>query len=110
VPDALGACPVDHVCLGVAIPDDAVALGTRLSAPRPWGPPNAMGPRTARRVAGATTAVWDHWGKPVVTSRWVLIRDPEGRFAPQALLAANPQLRPVQIPTASPTLADGNHV
>jgi hypothetical protein len=30
----------------------------------------------------------------------VLIRDPEGRCAPQALLATNPQLRPVQILTS----------
>ena len=40
-----------------------------------------------------------HSGKPVVPIRWVLIRDPERRFAPQALLATNPQLTPVQILT-----------
>jgi DDE superfamily endonuclease len=47
----------------------------------------------------SNTAVWYHSGKPVVPIRWVLIRDPHGRFAPQALLATNPQLTPVQILT-----------
>jgi hypothetical protein len=55
VPDAPGACPVDHSCLGAAIPDGAIALGRLLSATRPC-PPNAVGPCTARRVAGATLA------------------------------------------------------
>ena len=31
------------------------------------------------------TALWYHAGKPPVALRWVLIRDPTGRFAPQAL-------------------------
>jgi DDE superfamily endonuclease len=53
-----------------------------------------------RRVQITTnTAVWYHSGKPVVPIRWVLIRDPERRFAPQALLATNLQLTPVQILT-----------
>jgi DDE family transposase len=47
----------------------------------------------------SNTAVWYHSGKPVVPIRWVLIRDPHRRFAPQALLATNPQLTPVQILT-----------
>ena len=54
--------------------------------------------KRARRVQiTSNTAVRYHSGKPVVPMRWVLIRDPAGRFAPQALLATNPQLRPVQI-------------
>ena len=36
-------------------------------------------------LASATT-VWYHPGLPVVPLRWVLIRDPLGKFAPQALL------------------------
>ena len=32
------------------------------------------------------TAVWYHSGLPPVAMRWVLIRDPQGSFAPQALL------------------------
>jgi hypothetical protein len=33
--------------------------------------------------------VWYHSAKPVVPLRWVLIRDPEGKFEPQALLCTN---------------------
>jgi hypothetical protein len=43
------------------------------------------------------TAVWQHGGLPVVPIRWVLIRDPENRFAPQALLCTDPTRDPVQI-------------
>jgi DDE superfamily endonuclease len=35
------------------------------------------------------TAVWYHSGKPPVAIRWVLIRDPQARFKPQALLSTN---------------------
>lgn len=35
------------------------------------------------------TAVWYHSGKPVVPIRWVLIRDPQGTFEPQALLSTD---------------------
>jgi hypothetical protein len=36
------------------------------------------------------TAVWYHGGKPPVAIRWVLVRDPQGSFEPQALLATDP--------------------
>jgi hypothetical protein len=39
-------------------------------------------------VASAT-AVWYHGGMPPVPIRWVLIRDPDGRFDPQALLSTD---------------------
>lgn len=49
----------------------------------------------------SATAVWRHKGLPVglpvVPIRWVLIRDPENRFAPQALLCADLARDPVQI-------------
>ena len=41
--------------------------------------------------------MWRHAGPPVVPIRWVLVRDPEGRFAPQALLCADPARDPAQI-------------
>jgi hypothetical protein len=45
---------------------------------------------TLRRIEVATaTAVWYHSGMVPVPIRWVLIRDPEGRFAPQALLSTD---------------------
>ena len=43
------------------------------------------------------TAVWYRSGKPAVTIRWVLIRDPQGTFDPQALLCTDPSADPAQI-------------
>lgn len=40
------------------------------------------------------TAVWTRKGLPVVPLRWVLVRDPAGHFAPQALLSTDPRLTP----------------
>jgi hypothetical protein len=43
------------------------------------------------------TAVWYHTGLPSVDIRWVLIRDPQGEFEPQALLSTKLDHRPQQI-------------
>lgn len=43
------------------------------------------------------TAVWYHTGQPTVPLRWVLIRDPQGRFDPQALLCTTLELPAQQI-------------
>jgi hypothetical protein len=43
------------------------------------------------------TAVWYHSGLPPVALRWVLLRDPAGRAAPQALLSTNQSLSPMQL-------------
>ena len=43
------------------------------------------------------TAVWYHAGLPVLPLRWVLIRDPLGRFDSQALLCTQPDLKPLEI-------------
>jgi DDE superfamily endonuclease len=43
------------------------------------------------------TAVWRHAGMPVVPIRWVLLRDPHGRFDPQALLCTDQDRMPPQI-------------
>jgi hypothetical protein len=51
-----------------------------------------------REVEVATdTAVWYHTGKPPVAIRWVLIRDPQEDFKPQALLSTNLAYTPEQI-------------
>jgi hypothetical protein len=51
-----------------------------------------------REVEGATdTAVWYHTGKPPVALRWVLIRDPQRVFAPQALRSTHLAYTPEQI-------------
>ncbi len=43
------------------------------------------------------TAVWYRSGKSPVLIRWVLIRDPQGSFATQALLCTDPAADPTQI-------------
>jgi hypothetical protein len=53
------------------------------------------GPRAVEIVTD--TAVWYHSGLPPVPLRWVLIRDPAGTFAPQALLCTDPAATPAQI-------------
>jgi hypothetical protein len=45
----------------------------------------------------SATAVWRHGGLPVLPIRWVLIRDPEHRFTPQALLCTDLARDPAQI-------------
>jgi len=45
----------------------------------------------------SATAVWYHTGRLHVPLRWVLIRDPQGRFATQALLCTDPTVGPAQI-------------
>jgi hypothetical protein len=47
----------------------------------------------------SATAVWRHAGLPVVPLRWVLLRDPLGRFDPQAPLCTDPAREPSQIRT-----------
>jgi hypothetical protein len=53
----------------------------------------------ARRVIEITsaTAVWYHSGKPPVPIRWVLIRDPKGKFSTRALLCTDLDAEPEQI-------------
>lgn len=43
------------------------------------------------------TAVWYHSGKPPVPIRWVLIRDPQGKYETLALLSTSLELDPLQI-------------
>lgn len=64
---------------------DLATRWTALTLPR-W---YSQGERTVEIVTG--TAVWYHSGKPPVPIRWVLVRDPRGRFEPQAFLCTNLQ-------------------
>lgn len=45
----------------------------------------------------SSTAVWYHSGMPALPIRWVLIRDPKGKFKPQALLCTDLAVKPEQI-------------
>jgi len=53
------------------------------------------GPRTVE--VASDTAVWYHSGLPPVPIRWVLLRDPQGQFAPQALRCTDVTADPAQI-------------
>ncbi len=43
------------------------------------------------------TAVWYHSGMPVVPIRWVLVRDPKGKFETRAFLCTDQSAAPIQI-------------
>ena len=45
----------------------------------------------------SSTAIWFHSGQPPLPIRWVLIRDPLGRFRTRALLCSDLRVDPVQI-------------
>ena len=53
---------------------------------------SSQGERTVEIASG--TAVWYHSGKPPVPIRWVLVRDPQGKFEPQAFLCTNWKAEP----------------
>lgn len=54
------------------------------------------GQRREVEIASAS-AVWYHTGKAVVPIRWVLIRDPQAKFDPLAVLCTDPSRAPLQI-------------
>ena len=74
-----------------SVANDPATLWTSLTVAQWYG----IGER-AVEVASAT-AVWYHPGQPSVPLRWVLIRDPQGKFATQALLCTDLQATPGQI-------------
>jgi hypothetical protein len=58
----------------------------------PW-----YGGDTAQIEVATGTALWYHRGRPPVDLRWVLLRDPDSQFDPQALLSTDPAVPPTQI-------------
>jgi len=52
---------------------------------------------TRKMEVVSDTAVWYHTGKPPVSIRWVLIRDPKGEYDPVALLCTQTTYPPMQI-------------
>lgn len=59
--------------------------------------PSWYGEARRRIQIVSDTAVWYHGGLPVVPLRWVLIRDPLGKFKTQALLCTDLHASPLQI-------------
>ena len=76
-----------------AVLHDAQTLWSELTIRNWYG----QGRRRVEVTSG--TAVWYHTGKPPLPMRWVLIRDPKGKFKPQALLCTDLQITPKQIVT-----------
>jgi hypothetical protein len=70
---------------------DPVTVWTALVGPDWYG----QGARTVEITS--QSAVWYHGGKPPVVIRWVLIRDPDGACATQALLCTDPSAAPPDI-------------
>jgi hypothetical protein len=58
---------------------------------------NWYGQGPARVEIASHTAVWYHTGMPAVPIRWVLIRDPNGKFGTRALLCTDLSADPIQI-------------
>lgn len=52
---------------------------------------------TIVRCGNQAPTVWVHSGHPAVPIRWVLVRDPLGKFKTQALLCTDLQAQPSQI-------------
>jgi hypothetical protein len=69
---------------------DRKTKGSKVIVP-PW---YSAGPRTIQIATG--TAVWDRVGLPVVPLRWILIRDPQQPFRPQARLSTDLAVAPGQ--------------
>ena len=59
--------------------------------------PDWYGEGTREIELVSNTAVWYHSGQPPVPIRWVLIRDPKGKFKTQALLCTDLTVKPAQI-------------
>jgi hypothetical protein len=83
-------------CKGVRLPTLAQRLNDTATL---WSEVTVAWYGGAKRTLklASESAVWYHAGKPPVTIRWVLVQDPQGHFAPQAWLATDPQLMPLQI-------------
>src|SRR5262249_15573240 len=71
--------------------DDPTAAWCALSIPR-W-----YGVRDRPVEVLSQTAIWYSTGFPPVPIRWVLIRDPLGTFATQALLSTDLEATPLQV-------------
>ena len=67
------------------------------------------GERTVEIYTGV--AVWYHTGLPVVSIRWVLVREPLGKFEPQALLCTQQEYsRLANLRVVCASLANGGDV
>jgi hypothetical protein len=92
-PGAVGRPPTK----GARLPTLAAALVSKTTRWQRVTVPGWYGEGERVVEVCSDTAVWRHAGMPVVPIRWVLLRDPYGRFDPQALLCTDPAQEPLQI-------------
>lgn len=82
---------------GKRLPTLAAVAGDRTTTWTPMTIPDWYGTGERQVEVSSDTAVWYHTGLPPVPLRWVLIRDPHGRFDPQALLCTDLAVAPAPI-------------
>ena len=82
---------------GHRLPTLAARLADPATAWTPVAVTNWYGEGARTVEIASDTAVWYHTGLPPVEIRWVLVRDPAGQFAPQALLCTDPTVAPAQV-------------
>jgi hypothetical protein len=82
---------------GQRLPTLAAVAGDPTTTWTPITIPDWYGTGERQVEVSSDTAVWYHTGLPPVPLRWVLIRDPHGRFDPQALLCTDLAVAPEQI-------------
>src|SRR5215207_5985270 len=82
---------------GARLPNLAHVLVDGATCWQPVAVPAWYGERERVVEICSATAVWRHAGLPVLPIRWVLLRDPQHRFDPQALLCTKPDCDPLQV-------------
>src|SRR5215212_6604584 len=82
---------------GQRLPTLATVAGDPTTVWTPITVPDWYGTGARRVEVRSDTAVWYHTGRPPVPLRWVLIRDPHGKFDTQALLCTDGAVAPEQI-------------
>jgi hypothetical protein len=82
---------------GARLPTLSEALADESTSWQPVVVPGWPGAGERALEVASATAAWRHGGLPVVPIRWVLVRDPEHRFATQALLCTDPAQEPARI-------------
>ena len=83
--------------IGARLPNLSEVLVNEATCWRRVVVPAWYGERDRVVEISSATAVWRHAGLPVLPIRWVLLRDPQHRFDPQALLCTDPTCDPLQI-------------
>ncbi len=83
--------------VGARLPALKTVLGNPLTAWQSVTLKDWYGQGNYPLLVASATAVWYKTGMPAVPIRWVLIRDPQGKFETQALLSTDLSATPVQI-------------